>query len=83
MREEMIVDPVLEDLIFDLLEWIALRERTYEEVMNAWRTSCSKLPVWEEANDRKLVAIEDRSGCSTVSLTTEGLVFVERHNPRA
>lgn len=35
-------------LIGDLVEWIAARERTYEEVMEAWRTSCPKLPVWEE-----------------------------------
>jgi len=28
-------DMVVESLILDLLEWIALRERTYEEVMAA------------------------------------------------
>jgi D-3-phosphoglycerate dehydrogenase len=44
-----VVDPVVEDLIVELLEWIVMRERTYEEVMGAWRTSCSKLPIWEEA----------------------------------
>ena len=27
------VDPVVEDLIVELLEWIVMRERTYEEVM--------------------------------------------------
>ena len=43
------VDPVVEDLIVELLEWIVMRERTYEEVMGAWRTSCRKLPIWEEA----------------------------------
>jgi hypothetical protein len=56
------VDPVIEDLIFDLVERIAMRERTYEEVMGAWRTSCPKLPVWEEANDRKLVARKASAG---------------------
>jgi len=34
-------DPVVESLILDLLEWISNRtERTCEEVMDAWRTSC-------------------------------------------
>jgi D-3-phosphoglycerate dehydrogenase len=47
----------VESLILDLLEWIGSRDRTYEEVMDAWRTSCPKLPVWEDANDRGLVAI--------------------------
>jgi hypothetical protein len=28
---------VVESLIFDLLEWVAKGERTYEEVMDAWR----------------------------------------------
>jgi D-3-phosphoglycerate dehydrogenase len=33
-------DTVVEALILDLLDWLAARERTYEEVMDAWRTSC-------------------------------------------
>ena len=49
------VDSALENLVLDLLEWLARRERTYEDVMNAWRTSCPKLPVWEEASDRGLL----------------------------
>ena len=37
-------------LILDLLEWIGKSGRPYTEVMEAWRTSCPRLPVWEEAN---------------------------------
>jgi D-3-phosphoglycerate dehydrogenase len=33
-------DKVMEALIFELLEWLAKRDRSYEEVMDAWRTSC-------------------------------------------
>jgi hypothetical protein len=29
-------DSVVESLILDLLEWLAKRERTYEEAMDAW-----------------------------------------------
>ncbi len=47
-------DPV-EPLILDLLEWIGPRERPYAEVLEAWRTSCPRLPVWEEANERGFV----------------------------
>jgi hypothetical protein len=32
-------DTVVEALILDLLEWVTRRERTYEELMEAWRTS--------------------------------------------
>src|SRR5262245_55352424 len=39
-------------LVLDLLEWIGPGARPYREVMDAWRTSCPRLPVWEEANER-------------------------------
>jgi hypothetical protein len=48
-------DPV-EALIIDLLEWIGPRPRRYAEVMEAWRTSCPRLPVWEEANARGYIS---------------------------
>jgi D-3-phosphoglycerate dehydrogenase len=48
-------DSVTESLILDLLEWLIKRDRSYEEVMDAWRTSRPRLPVWEDANDPGLV----------------------------
>ncbi len=65
-------DTVVESLIVDLLLWVDARERTYEEVMDAWRTSCPKLPVWEDANDRGLVAREAVDGRRLVSVTAAG-----------
>jgi hypothetical protein len=66
-------DPVVESLILDLLEWISNREeRTYEEVMDAWRTSCPKLPVWEDANDRRLITTETVDGRVLVKVTAAG-----------
>jgi D-3-phosphoglycerate dehydrogenase len=41
------VDSVVESLILDLLEWLDKGQRSYEEVMDAWRTSCPKLRIWE------------------------------------
>ena len=38
-------------LILDLLEWIGDGPRPYRETMDAWRTSCPRLPVWEDATD--------------------------------
>jgi hypothetical protein len=32
------------------LEWVSARERTYDETMDAWRTSCPRLSVWEDAS---------------------------------
>jgi hypothetical protein len=79
MTEEHMTDAVVESLILDLLEWVAKQDRTYEEVMDAWRTSCPKLPVWEDANDRGLLKFEVHNGRSIVRLTSAGLIFLEQH----
>lgn len=75
------VNAVVESLILDLLEWVASSERTYGEVMDAWRTSCPKLPVWEDANDRGLVAVERVNGRSIVRLTSSGLAVLGQRKP--
>lgn len=66
----------LAPLVRDLLEWIDRRPRTHAEVIDGWRTSCPRLPVWEEATDRGLVA---RKG-TMVELTTEGRSFLARRH---
>lgn len=63
---------VVEPLILDLLDWLRGGERPYGEVMEAWRTSCPRLPVWEEANDRGLVAQRRVAGELVVRLTPDG-----------
>jgi hypothetical protein len=69
---------VVEALILDLLEWATERDRTYEEPMGAWRTSCPRLPVWEEANDRGLVVRENVNGRCVVRITSLGRAFLEQ-----
>jgi hypothetical protein len=77
-RKKFLMDTVVETLILDLLEWLAKRDRSYEEVMDAWRTSCPRLPVWEEANDRGLVVREDVNGRCIVRITSSGLAHLEQ-----
>jgi hypothetical protein len=74
-------DIVVDALILDLLEWVAKGERSYEEVMDAWRTSCPKLPVWEDANDLGLVASEEAKGRWIVRITPLGLAHLEQRKP--
>jgi hypothetical protein len=45
----------IDSLILDLLEWIGPESRPYDEVLDAWRTSCPRLPVWEDANKQGFV----------------------------
>jgi hypothetical protein len=63
-------------LIVQLLEWVAVRPRCYADVMDAWRTSCPRLPVWEAAVDGGLVRIESFPGVAmgecAVVLTAAG-----------
>jgi hypothetical protein len=48
----------IEALVADLVEWVAKEPRSYADVMDAWRTSCPRLTVWEDAVDRGLVQRE-------------------------
>jgi hypothetical protein len=73
-----VTEPVVETLIVDLLEWLASGERTYEQVMDAWRTSCPRLPVWEDANDRGLILREHMNGRTLVRVSSRGLVLLEK-----
>src|SRR5262249_44982149 len=42
----------LDPLVLDLVEWVAKEPRPYAQVLEAWRTSCPRLTVWEDASDR-------------------------------
>jgi len=46
--------------------------------MEAWRTSCPKLPVWEDATDRGLVSMDFAQGRNIVRITEAGLSFLEQ-----
>ena len=56
----------LDPLILDLLEWLGPDARPYNETLDAWRTSCPRLPVWEEANARGFIEIAHRQDSGTV-----------------
>ncbi|MBP0444112.1 hypothetical protein J8J14_04915 [Roseomonas sp. SSH11] len=53
------MSPITAPLVLDLLEWVARRPRSYADGTEAWRTSCPRLDVWEEAVDRGLVARDE------------------------
>jgi hypothetical protein len=63
----------LDSLVFDLVEWVGNEPRTYGQVMDAWRTSCPRLTVWEEALDRGFLL---RNG-EGVAVTDAGRAFLQ------
>ena len=70
------MDDALRLLTIQFLAWAAGAPRTYAEAMAAWRTSCPRLPVWEDALDNGLVHVEPVPGAamadSLVVLTPRG-----------
>jgi hypothetical protein len=36
-------------LMLQMLAWIAAQPRTYAEAMDAWRSSCPRHPIWDDA----------------------------------
>jgi hypothetical protein len=78
-REAQLSDPVA-DLILDLLTWIGPGSRPYAEVMAAWRTSCPRLPVWEDANELGFIARHHEAGAGAlITLTVLGREHLARH----
>lgn len=77
-----ILNPILNPLILDLVEWVAEQPRAYEEVLDAWRTSCPRLTIWEDTVDQGYVAHQRSPGQSTMIVATQsGLGFL-RENDR-
>lgn len=71
-----ILSDTVTPLVCDLLEWLDRQPRTHADVIDGWRTSCPRLPVWEEATDRGFVA---RRG-AMVEVTPQGRAFLARHH---
>lgn len=68
----------LAPLVADLVEWVSRQPRPYAEVLEAWRTSCPRLPVWEEAVDRGLVGfVLGADGGREVQASALGLAFLK------
>jgi hypothetical protein len=70
-------------LVLDLVEWIALQPRAYAEVMDGWRTSCPRLPIWEDALDHGFVARTMNGGGAMVEVTDAGRAFLRAERGRA
>jgi len=68
----------LDPLVMDLVQFVAAEPRPYDEVIDAWRTSCPRLTVWEDAIDRGLITrrrAEDKT--LIVQATNEGLRLLQ------
>ena len=73
----------VDSLILDLLEWIGPGQRPYAETMDAWRTSCPRLPVWEEATDLGFIERRREPGePAVVAISAAGAEYLRQHRTR-
>ncbi len=61
-----------ESLVLDFVEWVEAGPRSYEEVMNTWRTTCPRLSIWEDSVDARLVEMRGDS----IHVTVHGTEFL-------
>jgi hypothetical protein len=77
------VSKTVDNLILDLLEWIGPGERPYLETMEAWRTSCPRLPVWEDATDMGFIERHQEPGRgAVVSVPATGAEHLRKQRGR-
>jgi hypothetical protein len=74
------VSETVDTLILDLLEWMGPNPRPYAEVLEAWGTTCPRLPVWEDAHDRGFIARHHAPGRGAlVSVSDAGAAHLRQH----
>jgi hypothetical protein len=67
-------------LVLDFVEWVAREPRAYSEVIGAWKTSCPRLTIWEDASDCGYVARENVAGLGLmVKVTADGEQLLRAH----
>jgi len=77
------MNDILDSLILDLLEWLGSAQRPYLEVLDAWRTSCPRLPVWEEAKDQGFLELHHAPGQGRyVGVSPAGAAFLGSRRPQ-
>jgi hypothetical protein len=68
-------------LMREFLAWLARAPRTYDETMTAWRTSCPRQSVWEDALADGLIRLDRERGTplgqTRVVLTARGRCLLD------
>jgi hypothetical protein len=62
----------------EFLTWVSDTPRTYDDAMYAWRSSCPRFTIWEDALEEQLIKV---SG-SQVALTSDGRIALAQDEHR-
>jgi hypothetical protein len=80
MEGDMPEQPSL--IMIQFLTWVADRPRNYAQTMEAWRSSCPRLSVWEDAIIDGLIRIENNANRS-IRLTSRGAAMLAKAAPES
>jgi hypothetical protein len=65
----------------DFLAWLARRPRSYQDAMEAWRSSCPRFTIWEDAIADGLIREErghgETPGETRIVLTPRGRALLD------
>jgi hypothetical protein len=66
-------------LMLEFLSWVSARHRTYTEAMEAWRSTCPRQTVWEDALILGFIVVEKEGALkeSAVTLSPRGRVVLD------
>ncbi len=65
-------------LLLEFLAWVAERPRSYRDAMEAWRSSCPRHTVWEDALIEGLIEVRSEGAQRrAVALTATGLALLQ------
>src|SRR5262245_41998299 len=66
-------------LMREFLTWVGSRPRTYAEAMDAWRSTCPRHTVWEDALADGLIQVDGGGPLhySEVTLTPRGRAILD------
>ena len=75
-------------LTLQFLAWVAEGPRSYADAMEAWRSTCPRLSIWEDAILDRLIEFDSAGGVSRnqsrVVLTARGRArLIASRDPRA
>jgi hypothetical protein len=66
-------------LMLEFLSWVSARRRTYAEAMEAWRSTCPRHTVWEDALISGFIVVEKEGALkqSSVTLSSRGRAILD------
>ncbi len=70
-------------LTIQFLTWLSEAPRSYRQAMDAWRSTCPQLSIWEDALDDGLIrrkSARAAMGEAEVVVTERGKALLERQN---